>query len=241
MKRLAAALAALIALAGPAWAQSCYPDLDPDRAQFVIGYGSLMERESKLRSAPTAGLNHPVRVEGFQRAWNTRGSSIGFSTTYLGVERAETAEMVAVVYAVGGAADIEGTDERESSYCRHRVPAETLTLLDGWSLPEKSEVWIYVNQPESAHPPSPRWPIVQSYVDIFLTGCLQLQRRLLPEIAAELEFPKSCIRSTRGWSPHWKNDRLMPRRAFIHQPNASDIDRLLAAELPDLFRRIEIE
>jgi len=50
-------------------------------------------------------------------------------------------------------------------------------------------------------------PIVQSYVDIFLSGCLQLQEQVLPDIEAEKDFPSRCIETTHGWSAHWKNDR----------------------------------
>ena len=46
---------------------------------------------------------------------------------------------------------------------------------------------------------------------------------------------------TTGWSEHWVNDRIYPRRPFVHQPRAGEIDRLLSASLPELFGRIRLE
>lgn len=241
MRALIAALLAFFVLSGAAGADQCHPALDPDRPQFVVGYGSLMEAESKKRSAPTAGLNHPVRLSGFQRAWNTRGAFVGFGTTFLGVEAAEKAQMVAAAYSDPDRTNIAGTDARERSYCRKPVDPAQVDFLDGWALPADAQVWIYVNKPDNVVQPDANRPIVQSYVDIFLTGCFQLEKQLLPDIAARLDFPAECIRTTAGWSVHWKNDRIYPRRPFIYQRNAGEIDRLLAEHLPDYFSKIEIE
>lgn len=237
IRELIAGLLTLLVLSQTAQADGCHPELDPDRSQFVVGYGSLMEDKSKRRSAPTAGTNHPARISGFKRAWNT----MGYGTVFLGVEVAEDEQMVAAVYADTDRSNIAGTDFREQSYCREAVEPAQIELLDGWQLPDKADVWIYVNKPNYIGRPDKDRPIVQSYVDIFLTGCFEMQQFLLPEIAAKLDFPSECIRTTEGWSEHWKNDRIYPRRPFLYQPNAGDIDRLIAKLLPDLFPKIEIE
>lgn len=250
MKRFLTLLA-LICCAPNAFAADdpCHPEIDPSKRQFIIGYGSLMETASKKRSSPTSGLNHPVFVSGFKRAWNTRGATVGFSTTYLGVlvdnEKDEVSGkepyIAAVVYEDRDLSDIEGTDQRETYYCRVAVAKDRIDLLDGWALPEDAEVWIYALKPEDAFPPSIEWPIVQSYVDIFLTGCMQLQQQILPKRAQSIDFPKECIKTTHEWSDHWKNDRLYPRRPFIYQPNAEDIDKLLSKEVEKHFPKIVIE
>jgi hypothetical protein len=228
----------LIALSSPGRADDCHPETTARKPQFVVGYGSLMERGSKDLSAPTAGPNHPVKVTGFRRAWNTHGA---YGTTFLGVTEAEGAAMVAVIYADPDGADIAGTDRREQSYCRQPVDADSVELLDGWRLPADAEIWIYVNKSDHVGRPDKGKPIVQSYVDIFLTGCLQMQDGILPEVAARMDFPAECIRTTSGWSEYWVNDRIYPRRPFIYQRNAATIDQLLSKELPDLFEKIEIE
>jgi hypothetical protein len=226
---------------GPTWAgaDECHPVLDPDRPQVVIGYGSLMEKKSKAMSAPTAGPNHPVRVTGFQRSWNDRGG-LG-RTIFLGVEPVKGVRMVAVAYSDPDRTNIGGTDARERSYCRKPVDSAKVELLDGWSLPADAEIWIYTIKPEKLGRPNASHPIVQSYVDIFLSGCLQMQDLLRPEIADKIDFASECITTTSGWSEHWKNDRVYPRRPWMVQRNAPTIDSFLETHLPALFPKIEIE
>ena len=60
-------------------------------------------------------------------------------------------------------------------------------------------------------------------------------------VGENLDFAESCIATTDGWSPHWVNDRLQPRRPFIHQPKASAIDALLHKMVPEQFEEIRIE
>lgn len=241
MKRLLPYLIVLAATPALASEEVCYPKIQTDDPQFIIGYGSLMETASKQRSSPTAGLSHPVRVRGYQRGWNVRGEKIGFSTTYLGVLEDPTADMVAAIYLDPNASDIEGTDRREVYYCRNKVDHADVAFLDGWTLPENAEIWIYALKKENAAEVTDTWPIVQSYVDIFITGCQQLDALLLPEIAATMDFVTECIRTTQGWSEHWVNDRPYPRRPFIMQPNATFIDQVLHRELPGYFEKIVIE
>lgn len=251
----AAFCAAALAMPGVASAEDkCHPVVDESRPQFIVGYGSLMEEASKRRSAPNSGFNHPVHVTGFQRAWNTRGNDIGFSTTYLGVDTprptelerrvadsSQEPEMVAAIYQNLDPKGMATVDDREKFYCRYPVALEQVRLLDGWQLPEGAQIWIYALRPEDeGHAPSERWPIVQSYVDIFLTGCLNLAERVIdPDVA----FADACITTTKGWSGYWVNDRIYPRRAFIYQPNASKIDEKLFRTAPtsELFPYIRIE
>ncbi|MDJ0653549.1 MAG: hypothetical protein QNJ40_05335 [Xanthomonadales bacterium] len=218
---------------------SCHPDFDKDAPQYIVGYGSLMETASKKRSSPTAGPNIPVRVKGFAREWNTRGNTVGFSTTFLGVKTDANAHIVATVYRDPNPGDIKGTDGRETYYCRVAVPESNIELLvDDFVFPPDSHVWIYVNKPDSTFPPDARWPIVQSYVDIFMNGCLELNERTANP---DFDLVEACITTTRGWSKHWVNDRLYPRRAFIYEPNASKIDGYLNRLLPEEFGAIVIE
>jgi hypothetical protein len=209
---------------------SCYPPPDPEMPQYSVGYGSLMEKASKERTAPATGYNRPALITGFQRAWNARGSKTGFSTTYLGVRPDADAEMAATVYSVLEVGDILATDEREAHYCRMRVSPDQIRMLDGSDVPDDGEFWIYVNRPDAVKPPSARYPIVQSYVDIFITGCLQLSELA---VGYDGDFADACIETTAGWSEHWVNDRIHPRRPFIDQPNASRIDSLLYRLVPE--------
>lgn len=215
----------------------CHPDVDPTRPQFGIGYGSLMEDASRTRTAPNTGEALPAMVQGFARSFIAKGNPVGFSTTFLGVTKVPVSEITAAVYRIFSFEDIVATDARERSYCRVGVPAEQIRLLDGTQITTNGQYWIYVNKPDRLAPASARWPLVQSYIDIFMTGCQQLSQRT---IQFEGDFMVKCLETTTGWSPHWVNDRLYPRRPFIYQPNAGLIDRLLDRYIPE-FKSIRIE
>jgi len=215
----------------------CRPAVDATRPQFTLGYGSLMENASRRRTAPNVGHAVPVLVSGFERGFITPGSSVGFSTTYLGVVPNQQAQITAALYQVFQVDDIKATDKREASYCRVAVTPDQIRVLDGTDIARKGQYWIYVNDPARTSPASEGLPLVQSYIDIFLTGCQQLGQR-----ASEFEgdFAVACIETTGGWSEHWVNDRLYPRRPFIYQPNAGWIDRMLDQHVPE-FQSVRIE
>ncbi len=232
-KALTAFLLAL--LAGIAAADDCHPLPTPGLPQYLIGYGSLMQEASRLRTAPSAKEAWPVRVQGFRRAWIAQGAPVGLSTTFLGVVSHPNSTMNAVLFPLASDAEIGNMDAREDGYCRVAVADKQVVMLNG-QLPAIGEMWIYANRPRRVATPSARFPIVQSYVDIFVGACLALERQY--QLAG---FAEECISSTHGWSKHWVNDRIYPRRPFIYQPDATAIDTLLQRRLPALFKAIRIE
>lgn len=217
-------------------ASECNAPIDPGRPQYIVGYGSLMQDESRKRTSPQAGPAHPIEVSGYRRGWFEQGSPVGFSTTFLGVVQDRESRMNAVMYEVKPS-ELADTDARERSYCREAVPLADVRLLDpGFTPTPKAQIWIYVTRGPSVALPNARYPIVQSYVDIFLSGCLEQEQRF--RVAG---FAQQCIATTSGWSEHWVNDRIYPRRPFVYQPRAREIDTLLSKELPGYFSRIRIE
>ena len=222
-------------MASGARADDCHPPVDRGKPQYIVGYGSLMESASKRMTEPGAGINLPVLVTGFHRAWNTHGV---YPTTYLGVRPSKSARMAAALYRDFLEDGKLGADAREIDYCRAAVAPASIELLDASTVPSPSQIWIYVNKPESLAPPDAENPIVQSYVDIFITGCLELQPRVADP---SIDFVAECVRTTDGWSKHWVNDRPMPRRPYIHQPRAWEIDQHLKRLLPELVGAIRIE
>lgn len=232
----------LLPASGAAWADSgedadCRPPIAPKLPHYVIGYGSLMETASKDRTWEGTGMNLPVRLRGYERSWTARSTAIGFSTTFLAAAPKEGAEMVAALDRVFDPASFTAGDAREAYYCRAEVEPGRITPLDGSGLPNRGRFWIYLLKPESRHPADGRFPIVQSYVDIFLNGCLELADLV---VAADLDFAAACVTTTAGWSRHWVNDRVHPRRPY-DVPNALRIDRLLQRLLPQQFEAIRIE
>lgn len=214
---------------------NCNTAPDPAKAQYIIGYGSLMQDESRKRTTPNNNIAYPIRVNGYQRGWFTKGSGIGFSTTFLGVVQRKESELNAAIYTID-VTEISTMDKREFSYCRLAVGSENYSLLKQNIPLPPGQTWIYVNKPDTIATANRLYPIVQSYVDIFLSGCLELEQRF------ELkDFAKQCLTTTSNWSTQWVNDRIYPRRPFIYQPKAGQIDRLLNEHLPQYFQQIRIE
>jgi hypothetical protein len=87
--------------------------------------------------------------------------------------------------------------------------------------------------------PSPQFPMVQSYVDICVNGCLEVEGKYATAAGFTTEF----IATTEAWSRYWVNDRIYPRRPFIYVPNASKIDAALAQapQTRDLVYDVELE
>ncbi|WP_157439811.1 gamma-glutamylcyclotransferase family protein [Terracidiphilus gabretensis] len=191
-----------------------------------------------MRTTPAALYVLPARVKGFARGWWARTGAVGFSTTFVGAIRDKSASMNGVVYAVSDE-ELARTNKREAGYTPTDI-TKSVEILGG-SFKPKGKVWVYANKFKSKQAlknslPSPEFPIVQSYVDICLTGCLQIQQGF-PEAG---DFAAEFIQSTREWSKYWENDRAYPRRAPFAVPLAQDIDILLKKHLPAQFAEIRI-
>lgn len=208
---------------------------------YIFGYGSLIQQESRMRAAPKARYALPVVVDGIARGWWARTGSIGFTTTYLGAVADDGAQCNGVLYAVSEE-ELERTHERERGYTPTRIDPDKIHRLDGGSELPDATVWIYLNDFSPSNPleknlPTAELPIVQSYVDICVDGCLEIEAAF-PTAGG---FARQFLETTREWSTYWVNDRIYPRRPFIHVPNASTIDGLLKASLPEYFATIQLE
>ena len=204
---------------------------------YIFGYGSLIEQASRLRSTPSALYVLPARAHGYARGWWGRNGTIGFSTTFLGAIPDTSSSINGVIYAVDEK-ELHDTDERESGYTREHI-ASHLEILSGGSVP-KGEIYIYLNKFKDGQReksvPTRDFPIVQSYVDICLTGCLQIEKGF-PDAA---DFAREFIKTTQEWSNYWENDRVHPRRAIFTVRDALKIDKLLEMHLPTLFTEIQL-
>ncbi len=214
---------------------ACHPSINSHSPQFIIAYGSLMESNSKKATDNHSGENKPVWVEHYQRGWFSKGLSDGFSTTYLGVIKSKHAHFNGTIFNLPTASSFKNYDAREKYYCRVLVTPRDIHLLTGKKLPP-GQFWIYELKPELLAPPSDRYPIVESYVDIFLAGCLQIEEKYHLR-----NFAAACVNTTSDWSSHWVNDRIYPRRPSMYQPRALTIDTLLQQQIPQFFQQIKLE
>ena len=207
--------------------------MQDNRQDYIFGYGSLIEKESRLRTTPGTDFAIPVSVAGIARGWWLRGTAVGFNTTFLGAELLEGATTNGVIYKVshGGLLD---TDKRESDYKRVKFNPKDITRLDGSSEMPDGDYWVYTLKKE-IELPAADFPIVQSYVDICLKGCLDMQETY-PGAAG---FAEKFITTTQDWSDFWENDRAFPRRPF-QTPRAREIDKLLHTAFAKRFMQIRL-
>jgi Gamma-glutamyl cyclotransferase, AIG2-like len=187
--------------------------------QYIFGYGSLIELSSRAATGET-GQMHPVRVANVQRAWHVVSPN-GY--TLVGVTSRPGASCNGVLVQVQPHV-LPHFDQRERRYHRVMIPQQSVTSLSGERL-SSATIWAYVTSRPGE--PSHAYPLVQSYIDVILTGCL----------AIGLDFAVEFIETTSGWESTWLNDRRHPRyvRALAHSPQANDIDRQLQALVPHAF------
>ena len=208
-----------------------------DTQQFIFGYGSFLESRSRVMTSPSALYAFPVNVVGIQRGWFGRVVSPSLSPTYLGAVSDPNFNCNGVIFKVSQQ-ELEAFDNHESGYKRERIDQKNITMLDGSKSAPEGDIWFYAVTEK--HFASPEFPIVQSYVDICLNGCLEIEAAY--PLAKEAEFAETFLRTSTNWSKYWVNDRIYPRQPFIYLPNASKIDHLIQKALGvETFSNIEIE
>ena len=185
-------------------------------AQYIFGYGSLIDASSRAATGDT-GRMHPVRIAHLQRAWHVVSPN-GY--TLVGVTPRRGASCNGVLSQVTPDV-LPRFDRRERRYHRVIIPQQAVTSLTGESL-SGATIWTYLtSRPGQA---SDAYPLVQSYIDVILTGCLALGA----------DFAAEFIETTQGWESAWLNDRAQPRyaRAMRGVSQAAEIDRQLRARAP---------
>ena len=208
-----------------------------DTKQFIFGYGSLVESQSRARTSPTALYAAPANVVGVQRGWFDQVGGVSLSTTYLGAVADPNSSCNGVIFKVTPQ-QLNEFDQRETGYQRERINPNNVTMFDGSKSAPDGDIWFYANTKKRLA--SPEFPIVQSYVDICLNGCLEIEATY--PLARDAAFAETFLKTSTDWSKYWVNDRLYPRRAFIYQPNASKIDQLIVKVLgKEMFSNIKIE
>jgi hypothetical protein len=190
---------------------------------YVFGYGSLIERESRTRTNSEAAAAWPARVTGYERGWfHQFANYVGSTCTYLGAIENPAATINGVIYKVD---DFEKTKDRETGYTATCITG-VITMLDGGGPWDRGDVFIFLSNPDDVSKtkePTPEVPMVQSYVDICVNGCLEIEALYRTATGYVQEF----IRTSSGWNEYWVNDRLYPRRPFIYRSNAITIDKAL--------------
>ncbi|MBS3093033.1 gamma-glutamylcyclotransferase [Candidatus Pacearchaeota archaeon] len=163
---------------------------------YIFGYGSLISQESRARTG-ISGTAIPVTVIGIERQWNVVAQNNFF--TCVGAISNSERKCNGVIFPVNEL-ELQKFDDRElpHGYIRNELSRESIVPLD-FCILHNFPIWYYaVTNPEK---PSQNFPIIQSYIDVILNGCLEYGE----------DFAKTFIETTDGWQNDWINDREKPR------------------------------
>lgn len=187
---------------------------------YIFGYGSLISSESRSRTG-YSGDAIPCVVKGVQREWNLLASENRM--TAVGATLNPDALCNGVIAPIEKS-ELPKFDKREAGYHRSKIDRASIRIINNLVIPE-GDIWIYI--PDKVQKPSSENPIVQSYVDVILSGCFDYGE----------DFVKEFIKTTLGWNYPWINDRQDPRysRAMNKVLLASEIDSLLEQHIPVEF------
>lgn len=206
-----------------------------EKLHYIFGYGSLIEMESRIWTCPTAKYAFPAVAKGIRRGWNDRGTRPGFNTTFLGAARDPDATCVGAIFAVS-ALEFAQFVQRESGYDAQRLDPDDLSLLSGGEVNHEAEYYLFLNKTYQQSDAS--YPIVQSYLDVCLTGCLEFEA--MYPLAKGAGFARQFVETIGDWTGFWINDRVHPRRPVQDVPYANEIDNILLDTVPDYFDKIRL-
>ena len=237
----AASLAAEAAQPDPATAHAGTDELGKvggsARPQYIFGYGSLVQRQSRMGTWARAEFASPVIVHGVSRGWFDQTGGTSWNPTYLGALLSKDSVCNGVIFPVT-AAEFAAYGEREVGYQLTKIGASQITMLDGSQTAPEADIWFYGNTEKRF--PSSEHPIVQSYVDVCLDGCLEIEA--MYPLARQAKFAEQFVRTTSNWQPPWINDRIYPWRPSVYVPRASQIDALIQEVLgKDMFAKITLK
>ncbi|RJX74365.1 gamma-glutamylcyclotransferase [Vibrio sinensis] len=187
-------------------------------AIYIFGYGSLMNSASRQLTGQTSAAV-PSIIHGFRRSWGKIDDS--YSLSPLVVARGDG--LVNGVLLKVDQKELIEFDRRERGY--HRVAVMTKQIESQLMIQDEDEVWVYIKN--DAVPPCELSPIMQTYVDTVIAGCLEISE----------QFALQFVEHTIGWHHPLENDRHAPKYgnlAGVTTEHHSAIDRLVAPVITKL-------
>ena len=205
-----------------------------DRCDYVFGFGSIMDTsthatwQTSKSCAPMLGSVATISKRfGYRRQWNFR-SDTGF--TALGVSRAEregdSCDINGVLFRIPPS-EMENFDRREAGYERIAIPLDVIIFhpeLRGthsqtqFQITNSDRLWIYIPHVSKTMYADENHPLLQSYVDTVLRGCLEW---------GGVDMAEQFILTTGGWAAYFLNDTPSSRRPWLFRREYNTIDELL--------------
>ena len=220
---------------GQSWAEeSCFPTINKSEPQYIIAFGSLMQSAAREKKLNKAEVEFPVWVRGYERGWFARDTIRAVQKTALAV-KPEPGKKFNGLLLQSSSSQIASIDRGDAIMCREKIDSRKLQAMTSAKLPERGQFWIYTARKANIKKPAGQFPMLQSEVDVFLTGCIEQAKAFNLS-----EFSSQCVKSTSGWSLHWNNDRDRPSGKLV-TAKRPEIDQLLEQVEGNLFDRIRQE
>ncbi|WP_320825620.1 gamma-glutamylcyclotransferase family protein [Reinekea sp.] len=187
---------------------------------FIFGYGSLICSDSRSRTG-VSGPAHPIEVQGIARKWSVHVPD--YAATAVGAHSDAQGHCNGVFFAVDED-NLSRFDGREKGYRRIQVPWAAVQSTSTAELPALGTLWAYVGTSQAA--PHAQRPIMQSYLDVILNGCLNYGP----------DFARRFTELTGQWQ-YLVNDRAQPTypRPLKSHGRLPEIDQVMLDHLPDLW------
>ena len=187
----------------------------------IVGYGSLLSHDSRLRHSDIDCCSVPVSVSGFKRAWVTR--STGEQQTYVGAQVCSQSQLNGVLLPIEEISAELKVRERDYRFIEVEMSQLDLHLMHHVQQFEATlknkKIWLcetlYKDTADNCH------PVYQSYIDTCLIGCIE---------TGVAHFAREFIDTTHFWEACWVDDRespRYPRHARISEKQKNEIDVIL--------------
>lgn len=188
---------------------------------IVLGYGSLLSRDSRERYSQIFTQGIPVQVAGFQRAWVTR--SIAEQQTYVGAIADSNSQLNAQLIPTAINPQLK---DREKDYRFVEVNAKALSFAH---VPmtetlartlDSHTFWLC--ETLDILPADHQFPVSQTYIDTCISGCL--------EHGGEAQA-QAFVQHTQLWAHPRINDRKAPK-----YPRAAKVDESTQRKIDDILK-----
>lgn len=227
---------------------------------LLVGYGSLINPQSRLRSLSKNSKAMPITLTNFKRLWAYPCQRKNY--TALAVKRSKGSNINAVIFQIDPK-DLPKLDEREKNYARVRIdPCELNLLPQNYqnSTPEtftvkslhSATIWIYCmpNEIDQNHSYS-RWndfgSINNNYSRYLNDNHLPCESFPIPQSYIDcvlsgclrfgIEFAREFLKTTDCWSGSWINDRnaCIQHRKYICRADIGESICLEAIKTVDVL------
>ncbi len=188
---------------------------------FIFGYGSLINSISRTVTGET-GSAVAVKIDGVSRYWSRISEDFGMSSVV--VVKDPQGQCNGVLVEVPES-ELASFDERERGYQRVLINASDVSFYEqSIALDTQGgavNIWLY--QAEKVVLPCANHPVVFSYLDVILSGCLEYSNG----------FCEDFVNLTQGWQHAMLNDRLAPRYPRVQKDlNTPELNAYISIKAP---------